>query len=213
MSNIVLLGPPGAGKGTQAERLAEELGRLHLSTGDLFREEITRDSPLGRQVRGYLDRGELVPDRLVVAMVRERLTGDLDQEFIFDGFPRTLEQAVRLDKMAEIDAVIHIAVSETEVVRRLSARRVCQGCGRTYNVLLAPPQEEGCCDVCGGKLYRRSDDAPEVIVHRYAVYQEESRPVIEFYRERGLLAEVDGDRPVDTVFQAIKAAVNRVEMI
>ena len=203
---IILLGPPGAGKGTQAGLLADHLGLEHISTGEILREEVRRETELGRRAREYMDRGELVPDELIIAMLRERLEGHGDDSefgFILDGFPRTLAQAEALEGLdsVSIEKVLNIRLPEEEVIRRLSARRVCRGCGRNYNLLTSPPRSPGVCDSCGGELFQRDDDRPEVIRRRYRVYEEETAPVKEFYRRRGLLQEVDGARPIEEVFQ------------
>ncbi len=196
---IVLLGPPGAGKGTQAALLAKELKLQHISTGEILREEVAQGTELGRKAKAYMDRGELVPDELVIAMLRGRL--DSGSGFILDGFPRTIAQAEALERMVRLDRVLNIHLSEEEVVRRLSARRVCKSCGRNYNLVSNPPKVEGRCDSCGGELFQRDDDKPEVIRRRYRVYQEETAPLKDFYRERGLLVEVEGGRPIEELFQ------------
>lgn len=202
---VVLLGAPGAGKGTQAKLLAVKLGIPHISTGDLLREEVRRRTELGCQAKEYIDRGELVPDELMIAMIKGRL-GD---GFILDGFPRTMAQAEALAKIVKLDRVVDIRLPEGEVVRRLSARRVCPRCGKIYNLLTSPPKREGLCDGCGSRLIQREDDRPEVIRRRYRVYMEESAPVAEFYRQRGLLREVDGARPIEEVHQAVLAAIEK----
>jgi len=194
---IILLGPPGAGKGTQAELLAKHLGLQHISTGEILREEVRRGTELGEKAKGYMDRGELVPDDLIIEMLK----GRLGEGFILDGFPRSLRQAEALAELAEVDRVLELDLPEEEVVRRLSARRVCERCGRNYNLLTSPPKREGVCDACGGQLVQRDDDRAEVIRRRYRVYEEETAPLKEFYRERGLLAELDGAHSVEEVFQ------------
>ena len=194
---IVLLGPPGAGKGTQAELLAKHLGLQHISTGEILREEVRQGTELGRAAKDYMDRGELVPDDLII----EILKGRLNEEFILDGFPRTLKQAEALAEVTEIDRVLDIRLSEEEVVRRLTARRVCEECSRNYNLLTMAPKREGVCDACGGRLVQRDDDRPEVIRRRYRVYEAESAPVREFYQLQGVLAEIDGARPIEEVFR------------
>ncbi len=206
---VVLLGAPGAGKGTQAELLAEKFGVPHISTGDLLREEVRQGTELGRQAKGYMDRGELVPDELMIAMIKGCLgSGGRGRDgFILDGFPRTVAQAEALAEIVKLDRVIDLRLPEEEVVRRLSARRVCPRCGKVYNLVLSPPKREGLCDECGSPLVQREDDRPEVIRRRYRVYMEESAPVAEFYRRRGLLREVDGARPVEEVHRAVLAAI------
>ncbi len=198
---IILLGPPGAGKGTQAKRLVEKTGLLHLSTGDILRDEVARGTDLGKQAKEYMDRGDLVPDDLIIGMIRGRIEGA--DGFILDGFPRTVAQAEALEKITPIDLVINIDLSQEEVVRRLSARRVCRNCGRIYNLISHPPKVEGRCDACGGELYQRDDDRPEVIENRYEVYMASTAPLIEFYRERGLLTQVDGKASPEEIFSRI----------
>jgi len=198
---LVLLGPPGSGKGTQAALLAERLGLEHISTGEILREEVELGTELGRKAKAYMDRGELVPDALVIEMLRGRLDSSRSRGFILDGFPRTISQAEALERMVRLDRVLNIHLSEEEVVRRLSARRVCKSCGRNYNLISNPPKVEGRCDACGGELIQRDDDKPEVIRRRYRVYEAETAPLKDFYRQRGLLVEVEGDRPIGAVFE------------
>ncbi len=197
MKNVVLLGPPGAGKGTIAVRVARELGLLHLSTGDVLRDEVARGTDLGRRARAFMERGELVPDDVVLAMVKERVRGR--RGVLLDGFPRTLAQAEGLARFLPVDVVVDLAVSKDEVVRRLSGRRVCPRCGAVYNVVTQPPRAEGTCDRCGEALVQRPDDAPEVVARRYEVYERDSRPLVDYYRKRGVLATVDGARAPDAV--------------
>jgi len=198
---IILLGPPGAGKGTQAKRLVEKTGLLHLSTGDILRDEVARGTDLGKKAKEYMDRGDLVPDDLIIGMIRGRIE-DADG-FILDGFPRTVAQAEALEKITPIDLVINIDLSREEVIRRLSSRRVCRNCGKIYNLISNPPKVEGRCDACGGELYQRDDDRPEVIENRYDVYTASTAPLIEFYRTRGLLTQVDGKASPEEIFSRI----------
>ncbi len=202
---IILLGPPGAGKGTQAKRLVEKTGLLHLSTGDILRDEVARGTDLGKQAKEYMDRGDLVPDDLIIGMIRGRIEGA--DGFILDGFPRTVAQAEALEKITPIDLVINIDLSREEVIRRLSSRRVCRGCGRIYNLISNPPKVEGRCDACGGELYQRDDDRPEVIENRYDVYTASTAPLIEFYKERGLLTQVDGKASPEEIFSRIMSLI------
>jgi len=198
---IILLGPPGAGKGTQAKRIVEKTGLLHLSTGDILRDEVARGTELGKQAKAYMDRGDLVPDELIIGMIRGRIENA--DGFILDGFPRTVAQAEALEQITPVDVVIDIELERDEVIRRLSSRRVCRNCGKIYNLISNPPKVDGKCDACGGELYQRDDDRPEVIENRYDVYTSSTAPLIEFYRSRGLLAEVDGKADPDAIFARI----------
>lgn len=197
MKNVVLLGPPGAGKGTIAARVAQAAGLLHLSTGDLLRDEVARGTELGKRVQGIMARGELVPDELVLSLVRERADGR--RGVLLDGFPRTLAQAEGLAQFLPLDAVVYLAVGRDEVVRRLGSRRVCPSCGAVYNLVTQPPKESGRCDRCGGALVQRPDDAPEVVARRYEVYERDSRPLVDHYRRLGLLRTVDAARDPESV--------------
>ncbi|MCX7750449.1 MAG: adenylate kinase [Candidatus Bipolaricaulota bacterium] len=197
MKNVVLLGPPGAGKGTIAVRVAQRAGLLHLSTGDLLRDEVARGTELGKRVQGIMARGELVPDELVLSLVRERTDGR--RGVLLDGFPRTLGQAEGLARFLPLDAVIYLSVGKDEVVRRLGGRRVCPSCGAVYNLVSQPPREPGRCDRCGGALVQRSDDAPEVVARRYEVYERDSQPLVDHYRRLGLLRTVDASRDPEAV--------------
>lgn len=197
LKGIVLMGPPGAGKGTQAALLAARLGLKHISTGEILREEVQRGTALGRAAKDYMDRGELVPDDLIIEMLKGRLDGN----FLLDGFPRTTKQAEALARIALIERVLNLRLSEEETVRRLSARRVCAECGRNYNLDSNPPRVPGVCDACGGRLIQRDDDTPEVIRRRYRVYEAQTAPLREFYRRRGLLVEVEGGGAIEEVFQ------------
>ena len=198
---IILLGPPGAGKGTQAKRIVEKTGLLHLSTGDILRDEVARGTELGKQAKAYMDRGDLVPDELIIGMIRGRIENA--DGFILDGFPRTVAQAEALERITPVDVVIDIELERDEVIRRLSSRRVCRNCGKIYNLISNPPKVDGKCDACGGELYQRDDDRPEVIENRYDVYTSSTAPLIEFYRSRGLLVEVDGKADPDAIFARI----------
>ncbi len=212
---IVLLGPPGAGKGTQAKRLSERLGLLHVSSGDLFREHLKNETELGRLARGYIDRGLLVPDDVTIAMVRERLgRPDATAGAVLDGFPRTLPQAEALDGMlrelgGRLNAVVILRVSTPALVRRLSRRLTCRANGHIYHEDFNPPKVPGVCDLDGSDLYRRSDDEEELVRRRIQVYQEETEPLIRFYRRRGLTFEVDGEQSVDQVTADLLAGLPR----
>ncbi len=205
-NKIVLLGPPGAGKGTQAKLLASKKGLVHLSTGDVLRDEVARDTALGRAAKVYMDKGDLVPDTLIIDMIKERL--DPAAGFIFDGFPRTVPQAEALEKIVPVDVVINIALSRQEVITRLSSRRVCRQCGKIYNLVYDSPKADGVCDECAGELFQRDDDKREVIENRYDVYMKATAPLIDFYREHGLLIEVDGSLPTKQVLEHILAALS-----
>ena len=203
--NVVLLGGPGAGKGTQAEKLLEERDMEHLATGDILRDEVDRGTDLGSKAKSYMDKGELVPDDLVVDMVEKRLTEE--KGYLFDGFPRTIDQAEALEEAVELDLVAYIKIDESEAVRRLSARRVCSECGRIYNTLFKPPEAEGVCDKCGGDLYQRDDDKSEVIRDRFETFLAETAPLIEFYREKDLLEEINGEQDPERVHKEIVNAL------
>lgn len=211
--NVVLMGPPGAGKGTQAGTVARLVGVAHVASGDLFRELVKQDSDLAQQVRSYMDRGELVPDELTVAPVIERLEQpDARNGFILDGFPRTVGQAKALDEALaasgrRIDRVINLAVPEDVLLARLSGRWLCRNCHASYHVLFSPPRQTGICDRCGGPLYQREDDTPKTARRRLEVYDRDTRPVLEYYAARGLLKEVAGDRPVGEVTEALREAI------
>jgi adenylate kinase len=199
---VVFLGPPGAGKGTQAKHVVEKLGLLHLSTGDMLRDEVARRTALGAKAKGYMDRGELVPDGLIIDMIRGRFA-KAKNGFLLDGFPRTVAQAEALAGIASLDAVVSIDLSRAEVVRRLTARRVCRACGAIYNLTFNLAVGESKCRSCGGELYQRDDDRPAVIENRYDVYEKSTAPLIAFYRERGLLHSVNGELGSDQVLAEI----------
>jgi adenylate kinase len=202
---LVLLGGPGAGKGTQAERLSASLGIPQISTGDLFRENLKRETELGLLAKGYMERGELVPDEVTVGMVRERLSRpDCARGAILDGFPRTVAQAEALgallaDMGTRLAAVPYIKVPEDVLLARLAGRWTCRRCGAMYHELFSPPEKAGVCDKCGGELYQRPDDTPETQKHRIEVYFEQTAPLIDYYREKGLLVEIDGERSIEKV--------------
>lgn len=214
------MGPQGAGKGTQAERVAPLLGLAHVSTGDLFRAAMKNETPLGVLAKGFLDRGELVPDDVTIGIVVDRIDqiaaehaeGRAVSGALFDGFPRTAAQAAGLDAaLAErndaIGAVVEITAPREVLVARLAGRRVCAGCGATYHATFAPPRVEGVCDACGGVVKQRADDTAEAIERRLALYDEQTAPLLSYYRERGLLVTIDGDREPAVVSEDVVAAI------
>jgi len=213
---LVLLGPPGAGKGTQAERLQEELKLPHVASGDLFRENLRNETELGLLAKTYMDKGELVPDDVTIAMVRDRLQRpDCDQGAILDGFPRTQPQAQSLDTMLadmgrQLGGVLYIAVPDEELVCRLSGRWICRQCQTPYHTMFNPPAKEGVCDACGGALYQRDDDKPETVRSRLKVYHQQTSPLTDYYRQAGRLFEVDGAGDIATVSAGLLEAAHKL---
>lgn len=212
---LILLGPPGAGKGTQAVNIAAKYSIPHISTGDIFRKNIKEGTDLGIKAKEYMDKGLLVPDDLVVAIVKDRLTEkDCKEGFLLDGFPRTVMQADALDDALkeldyELDCVINIQVSKEELVDRAVGRRVCKDCGATYHIKFNPSNTEGKCDVCGGELIQRKDDTVETVTKRIEVYLEQTQPLIDYYGKKGILADIDGKQNIEKVFEDIVAALGR----
>jgi adenylate kinase len=212
-ARVIFLGPPGAGKGTQAQSLSREWGVPHIATGDMLREAVAASSALGLEAKRHMDSGALVPDQVVIGLVGERLgQPDAKAGCVLDGFPRTTAQAEALDalfadKGIALDRVVFFAVSRPELLRRLTGRRICRECGRSFHVVSAPPKVAGKCDVCGGELYQRVDDSEATVATRLDVYQTQTAPLLDYYRARKLLAEVNGEGPVDRVAEAIRAAV------
>lgn len=207
---IILLGAPGAGKGTQAESIKAKYPLAHISTGDMLRSHVKQGTELGRNAKEYMDAGKLVPDDVIIAMVEERLkAGDAEQGFILDGFPRTVAQAAALDAMLDklgikLDAVVNLVVDDDVVVNRLTSRRVCCRCGAIYNVALKPTAKEGVCDGCGGDVMQRDDDREEVIRKRLAVFHEQTAPLIDYYGRQGIVADVDASGGKDTVLKLLE---------
>ncbi|QHW37621.1 MULTISPECIES: adenylate kinase [Staphylococcus] len=203
--NIILMGLPGAGKGTQASEIIKKYPIPHISTGDMFRKAIKDETELGKEAKSYMDRGELVPDEVTVGIVKERISeDDAKKGFLLDGFPRTIEQAEALNSILEelgrtIDAVVNIEVPEEELMNRLTGRRICETCGTTYHLVFNPPKVEGICDIDGGKLYQREDDNPETVANRLEVNVKQSKPILEFYSQKGLLKNIDGSKHIDEV--------------
>jgi adenylate kinase len=212
--NLILLGPPGAGKGTQAERISDIYNIPPISTGDIFRENLKEGTELGLKAKEYMDRGELVPDKGVIDIVEDALSKpDKENGFILDGFPRTVAQADALKEMLQkmdrpLDRVLNIAVPDQVVIERLTARRTCRSCGTVYHLLFNPPQQEGICDQCGGELYRRDDDSEETVMARLEEYRAKTQPLIDYYREEGLLRDVEGSAGMEEVLEAIRAILD-----
>jgi adenylate kinase len=209
---VILLGPPGAGKGTQASRLAASLGLPHVATGDLFRENREKGTPLGRRAQEFMDQGKLVPDELVLEMLFDRVSRqDCEGGYLLDGFPRTLPQADALGKRLPKDAilqVISLSVPDAVLVDRITGRRTCRSCKNIHHVKTAPPQVAGRCDRCGGALEQRSDDSEPVLRERLAVYRRQTQPLEDYYGSRGVLAQIDGDRAPEAVFDSFRQAVS-----
>lgn len=209
MLRLILLGPPGAGKGTQATRICQKYGIPHISTGDIFRKNIKEGTDLGKKAQEYMNKGELVPDDLVLEIAADRLMEeDCKNGFLLDGFPRTVYQAEQLDKFLneknlDIDLVIDINVGKDELMTRLIGRRVCRNCGATYHVINMPPEKDGVCDVCGGALYQRSDDTAATVENRIEVYNAQTAPLVEYYEKLGKIAHIDGAMGLEDVFNDI----------
>ncbi|WP_226660059.1 adenylate kinase [Pseudalkalibacillus hwajinpoensis] len=207
--NLVLMGLPGVGKGTQAEKIVEKYGIPHISTGDMFRAAIKEGTPLGLKAKEYMDSGNLVPDEVTIGIVRERLgKDDCEKGFLLDGFPRTVAQADALETILadlgkKLDYVINIAVEEDQLMQRLTGRRVCRNCGATYHAVFNPPKEEGVCDKCGGELYQRDDDKEETVRTRLEVNKQQQQPLLTFYEGKGYLKTIDGNRDINEVFEDV----------
>jgi adenylate kinase len=204
---VVLVGAPGAGKGTQAKYISQHFEVPAISTGDIFRANLAARTPLGLEAKRYMDKGDLVPDEVTVGIVRDRLSNDdTATGFLLDGFPRTLPQAEALDQMLvelgqPIDAALELRVDEDEVVRRLSGRRTCRTCGHVWHTEFDPPKQEDVCDLCGGELFQRDDDKPETVRHRLQVYNDQTAPLVGYYRGRGLLRTIEAEGKVDEITQ------------
>lgn len=211
---LILLGPPGAGKGTQASSIVAEYGITHISTGDIFRHNIKNETELGKKVKSYLDKGQLVPDELTIDLVWDRLSKeDCKNGFLLDGFPRTINQAEALQKGLEerglkLDKVINIDVDKNILVKRLSGRRVCKNCGETYHVDNKPTVKDGVCDKCSGEVIQRADDNEKTVLDRIEVYEKQTFPLIDFYKKLGLILTVDGTLSIEDVFSQIKESLS-----
>lgn len=211
--NIILMGPPGAGKGTQAEKLVSKYGLVQISTGDMFRKEMKEDSKLGVIAKFFIQYGHLVPDDITIDIVRERLSqNDFPNGFILDGFPRTVVQARSLESLAKelgftIDAIINLDVDFDKLIKRLSGRRVCRECGATYNLEFKPSKVAGVCDICGGELYQRIDESEEAVKIRLQTYLRQTKPLIDYYTMKGQLLNVNGDQSMDDVFKDIEKSL------
>ena len=209
MLRTILLGPPGAGKGTQAVKIVEKYNIPHISTGDIFRENIKNQTELGKRAKAYIDRGELVPDELVVEIATDRLTkDDCKNGFLLDGFPRTIFQAEKLDEFLtqrgeKLDKVINIDVEKDALVKRITGRRVCKSCGASYHVVNIPPKKDGICDLCSGELIQRADDTEETVLNRIDVYNKQTKPLVDYYDKAGVIINIDGNKDLDDVLADI----------
>jgi len=214
---IILLGPPGAGKGTQAEMLVKEFDLVYISTGDILRKAVKEKTALGRKAQEYMDSGQLVPDDLVVDIVKERLQEpDCKTGALLDGFPRTAAQAAALDRIlpligTNIDRVVLLEVDENELIERLTGRRVCSNCGANYHIKFNPPKVRNVCDQCGGDLFQRDDDTLETVQERLEVYKKQTAPLIDFYREKDLLSIIDGNQDIEEVYKQINAVITNIK--
>ncbi|MEA4890959.1 MAG: adenylate kinase [Peptococcaceae bacterium] len=211
----LLMGPPGAGKGTQAVILAEKLAVPHISTGDMFRKAVKEETPLGLEAKRYMDSGQLVPDEVTIGIVRERLgADDCARGFLLDGFPRTVFQAEALDGImkdmnTKLDVALNIDVDAAALVARITGRRMCRKCGTPYHMTFSPSKVAGVCDACGGELYQRDDDKEETVRKRLEVYNAQTLPLIEYYRKQGIIVDIDGNQPMDKVTEAIMKAIGK----
>ncbi|MGA1848801.1 MAG: adenylate kinase [Thermoplasmatota archaeon] len=208
---IALFGPPGAGKGTQAKYIVDRFDIPQISTGDLLRAQVREGTELGKMAKGYMDKGALVPSEVVIGMMKERVSEeDCRGGFILDGFPRAIPQAKALEDFVELDAVVNITVDESALIRRITGRRMCK-CGATYHIDFNPPEIPGKCDKCGGPLYQRDDDREETVRNRLDVYRSQTEPLIEYYREKGILKEIDGNRSIDEISSDIISYLEGLE--
>ena len=207
--NIILLGPPGVGKGTAATKLSKKLKIPHIATGDMLRENVAKKTGLGMKAKSYMDSGALVPDDLVIEMIKERLQrNDCKKGFILDGFPRTIYQADEISKMVNVDKAVNIQANDSIIVERIGKRRVCSKCSFVYHLDFIKPNREGFCDKCSGNLYQREDDKPEAVKERLKVYREKTKPLIKYYKEKKLLADVDGSGGPEEEFELVLKVVS-----
>jgi adenylate kinase len=210
--NVVILGSPGVGKGTYAKILSEKYNIPRISSGDLFREAIRDETELGKKIENYVSRGDLVPDEITIELVKERLErNDCKNGFFLDGFPRTVAQAEALEKFKKIDKVLNFVASDWVILSRLGGRRTCRKCGAIYHIKEIPPKFEGICDLCGGKLYQRSDETPQAIKNRLRVYREKTKPVLDYFRRRGLLADIDANYPFEEIDKVISQCEKHIQ--
>ena len=206
--NLILIGPPGAGKGTQAAFIVKRCGVPHISTGDILRDAASHGTSLGMKAAKYMNAGELVPDDVVIGLVKERFSQkDCEKGYLLDGFPRTLEQAKSLDGISKVELVLYIAVPDEVVIKRLAGRRTCS-CGAVYHVTSSPPKKDGVCDSCGGKLFQREDDKESTVANRLAQYRKQTQPLIEYYTKKNLLKTVDGKDSIDSITRGIAAILD-----
>ncbi|HEY8396030.1 MAG TPA: adenylate kinase [Bacilli bacterium] len=214
---LLLMGAPGAGKGSQAELIKKHFALPHISTGDMFREAISKKTPTGLLAKSYIDKGELVPDEVTIELVRGRLQEpDAVRGFLLDGFPRTIAQAEMLEDIlkeqnVKIDLVINLVVKDEILIKRISGRRICKSCGMTYHIETKRPQEAGKCDYCGGELFQRADDNEETVKNRLAVYYRQTEPLLAYYEAKGLLKNIDGEGSIESIFEEIKAILGGIE--
>lgn len=215
--NLILMGLPGAGKGTQAEKIVEKYNIPHISTGDMFRQAVKDETELGLKAKSFMDKGELVPDDVTIEIVRERLSkDDCSNGFLLDGFPRTVHQAESLEQILtdlnkKIDYCINIQVDKEILMKRLTGRRICKSCGATYHLVFNPPAQDNMCDKCGGELYQRADDNAETVENRLEVNIKQQQPLLDFYQGKGYLVTIDGDQTIDQVFDNIDAYLRKLK--